>query len=367
MKKLECTVCGGKLIISADGKTSECENCGAGYTIEAMQQMLTEENPGVVKVTGAVKVSGISDADKLAQNGETFLKLGDWEKSNELYKRIVKEYPENYRGWWGLVQTETRMLTWNPLTPEVKDFYAKALKTASPENALAIKQVYDEAVNKFKAKLGKMRTGAIVTEKARDAIIYLGDYDRRDSYRNDIFNICYFTNQGKLIKEFAYKLQDGSIISDKFDKSRKYDIDSMNISEDGKLLYDNTWIFYISDDYRRIIVSKQVYVGGLYRIEYSEYVTDFKNHEIRFYYIDGGPCYIATAVYGDYDAPQVLTLRRFRDEVLLKSKAGQAFVAFYYKHSPRYAEKLKDHKLINQFVRFVLDVIVKVLEKTRKT
>jgi hypothetical protein len=76
-------------------------------------------------------------------------------------------------------------------------------------------------------------------------------------------------------------------------------------------------------------------------------------------------CYIATAVYGDYDAPQVLTLRRFRDEVLMKSKAGQIFVAYYYKYSPRLAEKLKDQKRINRFVRFILDGVVGFIEKIK--
>ena len=81
--------------------------------------------------------------------------------------------------------------------------------------------------------------------------------------------------------------------------------------------------------------------------------------------IPSGGCYIATAVYGDYEAPQVLALRRFRDEVLLKSKAGQTFVSFYYKHSPRFAEKLKNHKRANRLVRFILDGVVRILEKTR--
>ena len=32
-----------------------------------------------------------------------------------------------------------------------------------------------------------------------------------------------------------------------------------------------------------------------------------------------GACYIATAVYGSYDCPQVWVLRRFRAEVLLQT------------------------------------------------
>ena len=47
-----------------------------------------------------------------------------------------------------------------------------------------------------------------------------------------------------------------------------------------------------------------------------------------------GGCYVATAVYGSYDCPQVWTLRRFRDFTLVKSWYGRAFIRTYYAISP---------------------------------
>ncbi len=55
----------------------------------------------------------------------------------------------------------------------------------------------------------------------------------------------------------------------------------------------------------------------------------------------GEGCYIATAVYGSYAAPQVLVLRRFRDEVLKQSPAGRLFVRVYYRLSPAVARRLQ--------------------------
>lgn len=72
-------------------------------------------------------------------------------------------------------------------------------------------------------------------------------------------------------------------------------------------------------------------------------------------------CYIATAVYGSYDAPQVLTLRRFRDDVLAHSVLGRWFIRTYYRLSPPIAERLKDAKMINGWVRSILDRIVSKL------
>ena len=37
-------------------------------------------------------------------------------------------------------------------------------------------------------------------------------------------------------------------------------------------------------------------------------------------------CYVATAVYGSYDCPQVWTLRRFRDNALAKTWYGRACI-----------------------------------------
>ena len=47
-----------------------------------------------------------------------------------------------------------------------------------------------------------------------------------------------------------------------------------------------------------------------------------------------GGCYIATAVYGSYDCPQVWTLRRYRDQNLAKSWCGRVFIKAYYAISP---------------------------------
>jgi len=41
-------------------------------------------------------------------------------------------------------------------------------------------------------------------------------------------------------------------------------------------------------------------------------------------------CFIATAVYGDINAPEVQTLREFRDSVLMNSDLGRRIVDWYY-------------------------------------
>jgi hypothetical protein len=74
-------------------------------------------------------------------------------------------------------------------------------------------------------------------------------------------------------------------------------------------------------------------------------------------------CYIATAVYGDYNAPEVLVLRRFRDSTLAKSAVGKLFIKTYYRFSPPLAKRLKHTYRINAVVRRLLDGFVGHISK----
>ena len=72
-----------------------------------------------------------------------------------------------------------------------------------------------------------------------------------------------------------------------------------------------------------------------------------------------GGCYIATMVYGDYDHPQVMVLRDFRDTVLQHHVLGRAFIKFYYRYSPTWVEKLKDKKGVKRVTKKILDTFIK--------
>lgn len=70
-------------------------------------------------------------------------------------------------------------------------------------------------------------------------------------------------------------------------------------------------------------------------------------------------CFLATAVYGDYDAPKVRLLRGFRDHVLNQSFIGRAMVQLYYRLSPPLANFLRTHPGSAAAVRFVLDMLIR--------
>jgi hypothetical protein len=77
----------------------------------------------------------------------------------------------------------------------------------------------------------------------------------------------------------------------------------------------------------------------------------------RFRYPPPAPssgCFIATAVYGDYDHFVVKEFRRFRDETLLRTKIGGKIVKFYYSLSPLLVPMIKRSSFFKQLLNQLL-------------
>lgn len=72
-------------------------------------------------------------------------------------------------------------------------------------------------------------------------------------------------------------------------------------------------------------------------------------------------CYVATMVYGSYEAPEVMVLRKFRDETLAHSRAGRAFIRWYYSWSPGFVAKYNHLGWLHKFIKVILDRLVKFL------
>ena len=75
-----------------------------------------------------------------------------------------------------------------------------------------------------------------------------------------------------------------------------------------------------------------------------------------------GGCYVATAVYGSYDAPEVIVLRQFRDEHLQRTALGRRFIATYYAMSPALARRLPKHPKLSSHIGRMLDSVIERLK-----
>lgn len=75
-----------------------------------------------------------------------------------------------------------------------------------------------------------------------------------------------------------------------------------------------------------------------------------------------GGCYVATAVYGSYDCPEVWTLRRFRDFRLAQTWYGRMFIRTYYAVSPTIVKWFGDTEWFKKMWRGKLDAMVNKLQ-----
>jgi len=75
-------------------------------------------------------------------------------------------------------------------------------------------------------------------------------------------------------------------------------------------------------------------------------------------------CFIATAIYGDMLAPEVVSLRQYRDSFLNCSKTGRVFIELYYYISPSLARFIGKRAVLKGVIRkSIFDPLVYLIKK----
>lgn len=140
-----------------------------------------------------------------------------------------------------------------------------------------------------------------------------------------------------------------SVINEYFEKSTEDKEDVLRkISSAIEKMYSVSFVCSYSTDKDIPIQARSSYIIRLENSVRSAFLVELKqikqaHPEIT--YLDeliaqnskqkaAGGCYVATAVYGSYDCPQVWTLRRFRDYTLAETWYGRVFIRTYYAISP---------------------------------
>lgn len=123
-----CPNCNSPLQIKEGQDFVKCEYCGtissAPKAIEYHQHQSTSYN-----FSGAnpvVNFSNGQDLETLVKNADMHLKLKNYADAQSIYAKISKEYPHDYRGWWGLILVESKELT-------NADFYIEKDRVLSDE------------------------------------------------------------------------------------------------------------------------------------------------------------------------------------------------------------------------------------------
>lgn len=102
--------------------------------------------------------------------------------------------------------------------------------------------------------------------------------------------------------------------------------------------------------------------GGSLRAGWTE--QDQQRNIALFHSIfDVVNCFVASAVYESWSAPQLQTLRCFRDRVLLRSATGQWLVNQYYRVGPKWAAVVRETPWLQSTLRPCLGAVVWVLDQ----
>jgi hypothetical protein len=72
----------------------------------------------------------------------------------------------------------------------------------------------------------------------------------------------------------------------------------------------------------------------------------------------GSGCFIATAAFGSYRAPEVILLQKFRDRILLTNAPGRLFVEYYYRLSPSLANFISHYDSLRSATRLALKPLI---------
>lgn len=80
-------------------------------------------------------------------------------------------------------------------------------------------------------------------------------------------------------------------------------------------------------------------------------------------------CFVVTATMGNPQHPLVVLMRDFRDTQLVKTKGGQKFIVWYYKHGPKFANIISKNSVL-RFLSFTFIVvpaswIVRIIQRSR--
>lgn len=127
----------------------------------------------------------VASLDRLLRNGKTYLNLNDYKSAEQAYQSATQMYPEDYRGWWGVLVCRTEDFTkltidrgdydtwfryvkklapaheFNKLAPTYKDYIRKTSPIAARERLdLSEKQVgnYRDKINELQSKIQALQS-----------------------------------------------------------------------------------------------------------------------------------------------------------------------------------------------------------------
>ena len=333
MKKLVCELCGSDDIVKQEG-CFVCQQCGTKYSLEEAKRMMMEGGDAAPGIT--VKVDNSSFVERYLQNARRAKAKEDWEETEKYYNMVEQNEPTNIEAVFYSAYGKAR----TSLISE--DYYKKEAVFRVLQNTISV--ISDNFVVE-KAEEEKPLLEQIKTDIA-------GLYKSNFVYQTIKKDGVTTSNEAKIKELFT---NTSIAFMNALDKV------AAKLPDEQKK--ERAWYYKLAislaDYVRALKVSPTISREELLKFHQKIKEVDplYKVPEI-----EADPaCYVATAVYGSYDCPQVWTLRRYRDDTLAKTWYGRAFVRTYYAVSPTLVKWFGETAWFKKLWRGKLDNMVRRL------
>ena len=339
LKAVNCPNCGANIELDDSREFGFCLYCGT----KVIQDKI------VVEHQGSVKIDNSDYVQKFLQNARRALKKEDWEETEKYYNLVEQNDPTNIEAifYSSFAKAKGSLIDSN-LFKRKADF--KVL--------INCVSIIDDNFDPHKEELER----PIIEQISNDIMSMIcGDYVYNQK-KNGFGSIIWTDKMGtitlfnELSKEFCVVLENVAKKINENEKRKRILYYTLAIKHAEWLLINGN----ISNpkELEAIIMTYHKWIHELdpsHEIPAKLYSSKKLLNNVK-------GCYVATAVYGSYDCPQVWTLRRYRDLKLAKSIPGRAFIKMYYAVSPTVVKWFGRKVWFNKMWRGKLDKMVEKLQ-----
>lgn len=404
MKQLTCEMCGSTDMMKQDG-VFVCQSCGTKYSAEEAKKMMVE---GTVDVSGStIKVDNTELLDNYYRIAKNAYDSNNLKEAEDYCNKIIEVHPDNYQAWL----LKGRAAGWQSTIAKIRieesvNCFEKAVDNSPEEEKETVKKESAMEIEKLSKALIKQCCDNYENHpSANNVLTVVTSFGLAKKYTLTLLMKCGVL-ANILKKDIATMISDAAMRAWNYKILRDYQNDDhpsdytfkIFLQEgNGAIAVLQCAIDACSDDsqadiqrYKKMIEIKNI-LNRAHSVTYSNggYHTNLcLNKEAKEKNIDDimkwhqkikeidpsykipprpaapqhSGCYVATAVYGSYDCPQVWTLRRYRDDTLAKTWYGRAFIHTYYTVSPTLVKWFGDTKWFQKMWKGKLDRMVAKLQ-----
>lgn len=356
MKQLVCEMCGSNDLIKQDS-VFICQHCGTKYSVEEAKKMLVE---GTVKIDNTDKTKNLYQIARRARTENNI------EIAAKYYDMIQQEEPNS----WEAVFYSVYYKAASCKIAEIS-FAATSISNCIPNVFILISVNNADETGKLAAYKEVARSvlnianlfylAAAEAHGSSKRMLLSNSDPNAQFYRNTMENFCqHVSSCASMLSRLASHLETRYVSGD-CANHECIELAVQAWKRANQLSFD----MYKELDYRwqAHLFNSAKEMGSVFDDSIKKYDSSYINP-----FSEKSPpvaskrgCYIATAIYGSYDCPQVWTLRRYRDYTLAETWYGRVFIHIYYTLSPTLVKWLGHTEWFKMICKGKLDHMVRKL------